>query len=142
MQLPSFSDLRDTTHFIDLQPSFMSTKTDRFAETILTISSPIILEHVREHGEEFGIVSIVKVEISKDRSYADIYISATTNEATLPKKLAPLADRLRHDIGKQVQTYKIPHIRFKRVKNEVVTRNVQDIINEISKQYGLHETDQ
>ena len=59
----------------------MSTKTDRFAETILTMSSPIILEHIREHGEEFGIVSIVKVEISKDRSYADIYVSAATNEA-------------------------------------------------------------
>lgn len=118
----------------------MSTKTDRFAETILTISSQTILEHIREHGEEFGIVSIVRVEISKDRSYADIYVSATANEPLLPKKLAPLADRLRHDIGKQVQTYKIPHIRFKRIKNEVTTRNVQDIINEISKQYGLHET--
>ncbi len=117
----------------------MSTKTDRFAETILTMSSPIILEHIREHGEEFGIVSIVNVEISKDRSYADIYVSATTNEAMLPKKLAPLADKLRHDIGKQVQTYKIPFIRFKRVKNEAVTRNVQDIINELSKQYGLSE---
>lgn len=118
----------------------MSTKTDRFAETILTMSSPIILEYIREHGEEFGIVSIVKVDISKDRSYADVYVSSTTNEAVLPKKLAPLADRLRHDIGKQVQTYKIPRIRFKRVKNETVTRNVQDIINELSKQYGLSET--
>ena len=120
----------------------MSTKTDRFAETILTMSSPILLEHIREHGEEFGIVSIVKVEISKDRSYADIFVSATTNETLLPKKLAPLADRLRHDIGKQVQTYKIPHIRFKRVKNEEVTRSVQDIIQELSKQYGLTETAQ
>ena len=118
----------------------MSTKTDRFAETILAISSPVILEHIRERGEEFGIVSVVKVEITKDRSYADIYISATTNEVLLPKKLAPLADKLRHDIGKQVQTYKIPHIRFKRIKNEAETRNIQDIINEISKQYGLHET--
>ena len=120
----------------------MSTKTDRFAETILTMSSPIILEYIREHGEEFGIVSVVKVEVSKDRTYADIYVSAASNEAVLPKKLAPLADRLRHDIGKQVQTYKIPHIRFKRVKNEVLTRNVQDIINELSKQYGLDKTDE
>lgn len=127
--------------FTNLSTIFMSTKTDRFAETILTMSSPIILEHIREHGEEFGIVSIVKVEISKDRSYADIYVSAATNEAMLPKKLAPLADKLRHDIGKQVQTYKIPHIRFKRVKNETVTRSVQDIINELSKQYGLSEKD-
>lgn len=117
----------------------MSTKTDRFAETILTMSSSVILEHIREHGEEFGIVSVVKVEISKDRSYADIYISATAHEELLPKKLAPLADRLRHDIGKQVQTYKIPHIRFKRLKNEAVTRDVQDIISELSKKYGLSE---
>ncbi len=117
----------------------MSTKTDRFAETILAMSSPVILEFIREHGEEFGIVSIARVEISKDRSYADIFISSTTNEELLPKKLAPLADKLRHDIGKQVQTYKIPHIRFKRIKNETVTRNVQDIISELSKQYGLNE---
>lgn len=119
----------------------MSTKTDRFAETVLTISSPIILEYIREHGEEFGIVSIVKVTISKDRSYADIYVSSTANETLLPKKLAPLADRLRHDIGKQVQTYKIPHIRFKRAKNETTARSIQDIINEISEQYGFHEKD-
>jgi len=118
----------------------MSTKTDRFAETIQTMASPVILEYIREHGEEFGIVSIVRVEISKDRSYADIYISSTNHEAMLPKKLAPLADQLRHDIGKQVHTYKIPNIRFKRVKNETITRNVQDIINELSKQYDLGET--
>lgn len=117
----------------------MSTKTDRFAETILTISSPIILEHIREHAPEFGIVSVVRVDISKDRSYADIYVSAATNESLLPKKLAPLADKLRHDIGKQVQTYKIPYIRFKRVKNEAITQSVQDLINELSKQYGLNE---
>lgn len=122
----------------------MSTKTDRFAETIQTMSSPIILEYIREPFQsgpltDFGIVSVVKVEISKDRSYADIYVSSTLNEALLPKKLAPLADKLRHDIGKQVQTYKIPYIRFKRVKNETVTRNVQDIINELSKQYDLSE---
>jgi hypothetical protein len=47
----------------------MSTKTDRFAETIQTIASPIILEYIREYGEEFGIVSVLKVDISKDRSY-------------------------------------------------------------------------
>ncbi|MDD2916308.1 MAG: ribosome-binding factor A [Candidatus Gracilibacteria bacterium] len=119
----------------------MSTKTDRFAENILEITSPILLEYIREHGEEFGIVSIVKVIISKDRSYADIFVSATSHEDMLPKKLAPLADRLRHDIGRQIQTYKIPQIRFKRIKNEIATRSVQDIINELSKQYGLDGTD-
>lgn len=136
-------------NFIVFQPTPMSTKTDRFAESILAISSPVILEYIREPFQDclrepcegFGIVSVVKVEISKDRSYADIYVSSTANEAMLPKKLAPLADKLRHDIGKQIQTYKIPHIRFKRIKNEAVTRNVQDIINELSAQYGLHETD-
>jgi ribosome-binding factor A len=119
----------------------MSTKSDRFAETILAIASPVILEYVREYAPEFGIVSIVNVEITSDRSYADIFIAAAANEATLPKKLAPLADSLRHEIGKQVHTYKIPHIRFKRIKNQAVVNNVHDIINQLSKQYGLQEAD-
>lgn len=119
----------------------MSTKSDRFAETILTIASPVILEHIRDHAPEFGIVSITDVEITPDRSYADIYVCASANEAGLPKKLAPLADSLRHAIGKQVHTYKIPHIRFKRIKNQAVVNNVHDIINQLSKQYGLQEGD-
>lgn len=119
----------------------MSTKSDRFEETIQTIASPILLEYIREHTEGFGIVSIVNVEITSDRSYADIYVTASTNETLLPKKLAPLADSLRHTIGQQVHTYKIPHIRFKRIKNQAVVNNVQDIISQLSKQYGLQDGD-
>lgn len=120
----------------------MSTQTDRFAETILLISSPIILEHIREHAEEFGIVSIVKVEITKDRSHADIYVSALGDEKVnknLPKTLAPLANVLRREIGVRVQTYKIPRIRFKQIKNQSNIDTVQNIIHELSEQYGLNK---
>lgn len=119
----------------------MSTKTDRLAEMILSLSSPIILEHLREHGEQFGIASITAVEVTKDRSYADIYVSTTSTDGTinLPKFLSVLADDIRREVGKKIQTYKIPQIRFKRTKNQTTVNTVYDIINELSRQYDLHE---
>jgi|GEM_PF-3346287 len=117
----------------------MSTKTDRLAEMILTISSPIILEHLREHGEQFGIASVTEVEVTKDRSYADIYVSTTSTDETinLPKFLSVLADDIRREVGKKIQTYKIPQIRFKRTKNQIAVNSVHDIINELSERYDL-----
>lgn len=119
----------------------MSTKTDRLAEMILSLSSPIILEHLREHGEQFGIASVTGVEVTKDRSYADIYVSTTSTDETinLPKFLSVLADEIRREVGKKIQTYKIPQIRFKRTKNQTAVNSVHDIINELSRQYDLHE---
>lgn len=118
----------------------MSTKTDRFADAIYAIASPIILDYIRENEESFGIVSVLEIEITKDRSYADIFVTSTTNDAGLPKFLAPLAHRIRHDIGQAIDTYKIPAIRFKRQKhNKEAEKSVYDLITELSNQYALRE---
>ena len=116
----------------------MTIKTNRFADTFCTLASPIILDHVREYGEQFGVVSLVKAEITKDRSYADLYVSASKNEDTITKFLAPVAQDIWEAVAANTQTYKIPKIRFKRMKNKEVEHSVQDLITELSKQYDLH----
>ena len=100
----------------------------------------MILDHVRENDTSFGIVSLVQIEITKDRSYADIFVSSTENEEKLPKFLAPLAGEIRHAVGQWVATYKIPAIRFKRMPiNKAAEKSVYDLITELSNQYALHD---
>jgi ribosome-binding factor A len=94
----------------------MSTKTEKLAHIIKEIATPMLLAHAKEFGEEFGIVSVTNVTASPDYSYADIIISSTQNEKMLPKFFAPLATEIRRVIGKQVNTRKIPQIRFKIIK--------------------------
>lgn len=119
----------------------MSTKTDRLADTIIAVSSPIILEHIREHGESFGIASVSGVTVSTDYSYADIHVTSTANEELLPKFLSPIADEIRRAVAKAISLYKTPKIRFRAQKTKANTTDIYSLINEISTQYGLHSND-
>ena len=53
--------------------------------------TPFLLEYANEKSDEFGIVSVVDVKVSKDYSYADFYVSCQRNEHELPKYLARFA---------------------------------------------------
>jgi len=58
----------------------MSAKTEKLAHIIKEIATPILLDFAKEHGEDFGIVSVTGCEVSADYSYADISVSSTKNE--------------------------------------------------------------
>ncbi len=115
----------------------MSAKTEKLAHIIRDLATPILLEHAKEHGEEFWIVSILDIKISSEYSYADISVYSTQNAAWLTKFFAPLATELRALIGRTVNTRKIPAIRFKLPKNQVETNRVYDILRELEGKYDL-----
>jgi ribosome-binding factor A len=64
-------------------------------------------------SETFGIVSVRKVTVSGDLSYADVYVSSTSNSEGLPKALKPLAPKIRASISRGAGVYKSPILRFR-----------------------------
>lgn len=52
----------------------MTIKTDRLSESIRIIATEEILTHSRDYDNTYGIISVLEVIISSDKSYADIMI--------------------------------------------------------------------
>jgi hypothetical protein len=52
----------------------MTIKTDRLSESIRIIATEEILTHSRDYDNTYGIISVLEVTISSDKSYADIMI--------------------------------------------------------------------
>lgn len=100
--------------------------------------TPTILEYASLEMEQFWIVSVIEVKVSKDYSYADFFMSAQKNVELLPKYLAEFAPVLRKKIWKELWARKSPNIRFRVAKNWDPAKDVLSIINEISNQYGLN----
>jgi ribosome-binding factor A len=116
----------------------MNTRTDRIGFIIRDALAPFIIEYVSEKWDEFWIVSIVNVTVTKDYSYADFFVSSTRNTEDLPKYLAKYAWELRSMIGKDLWVRKTPIVRFKVAKNIDTTWDILSIINEMSEKYGLN----
>jgi len=53
-----------------------------------------LIESIRELSIEYGIISISDVQISKDASYMDIYVSSIKNQDQLSKSLSIYAHEL------------------------------------------------
>ena len=52
----------------------MTIKTDRLSESIRILATEEILSHSRDYENNHGIISVLKVIISSDKSYADIMV--------------------------------------------------------------------
>jgi ribosome-binding factor A len=86
------------------------------------------------HDPSFGMVSIVRVELSKDKRYAVIYISSMGEE----EKKKTLVDRLNEDkgifrtaIAKNIRLFKAPEIRFKEDIGIEATLRVAQLLQQI-----------
>lgn len=86
------------------------------------------------HDPSVGMVSIVRVELSKDKRYAVIYISAMGEE----KKKKTLVERLNEDkgifrtaIAKNIRLFKAPEIRFKEDIGIEATLRVAQLLQQI-----------
>ena len=80
---------------------------------IASVVREIIAPALRGCPPACGIVTITRVEVSQDASYATVYISALKE----PKlALASLEERLReiqHQVGKKLQIRLTPRVRFR-----------------------------
>lgn len=119
----------------------MSQKTQKLWYLIIELITPKIIEITQEKMDDFGIVSVVWVEVSSEYSYADIFVTSGKNNQLLPKFLAKYAPMLRSIVSRNIETRKIPALRFRLPKIKEESVNVLDIINEISQKYGFNKED-
>lgn len=119
----------------------MSSKNDKAWYILRETLSPFILEFASNREDEFWIVSVVDVRVSKDYSYADFYITSQTNSKDLPKYLAQFAWEIKSMIGRDLWARKSPNIRFKVATNVNSTWDLLSIINELSNKYGFDKKD-
>ncbi|MGI6270050.1 MAG: 30S ribosome-binding factor RbfA [Candidatus Howiella sp.] len=73
-----------------------------------------------------GLLSIVKVDVSGDLSYAKIYVSAIEGEAATAdsvKGLKNAAGFIRRELGHRLQLRKVPELRF--VADDSIAKSAQ-----------------
>ena len=75
--------------------------------------SSYIFEELEDQEQIFGIITIVKVKISSDISYIDIYVSSLKNSVILTKTLAKHNYNIQKRFNKKINIRKLPRIRFR-----------------------------
>lgn len=90
-------------------------KTDRVAEDIKREIIAIIRDEIKDPRVQGKLLTVVRVEVSGDLSYAKAYISAmegfeTAQEAA--KGLKNAAGYIRREVGQRLRLRKTPEIRF------------------------------
>lgn len=96
----------------------MTIKTDRLKEAIRVIANEKIVEFSREFDHNHGIIALLDVIISPDKSYADLQVFGQGNNKELTKFLAPLAGKIHMKISSDLGLRKTPRIRFRIAKNQ------------------------
>lgn len=117
----------------------MTIKNDRLKDSIAEIARNIIIPFSQEFPHNFGIISLVDVIISADKSYADLMVFSTENTKTLPKFLSPLAGKIHIKTSSDLGLKKTPRIRFKIAKNQAPKKDILATIAELDAQYGLSQ---
>lgn len=117
----------------------MTIHTDRLREAMRAIANEIILDHSRNFEHDHGIIALVDVVLSTDKSYADFMVFGQGDNKELLHFLAPIAKTIHAKISKDLWLRKTPRIRFRVAKNQEPKKNILDIIRELDEQYGLSQ---
>lgn len=117
----------------------MTIKTDRLKDSIRAVAMEFVLNFSREYNHNHGIISVVDVIISPDKSYADICVFGQWDNKELPKFLSPIASDIHKKISRDFSLRKTPRIRFRIAKNQESKKDILTLIKELDEQYGLSE---
>jgi ribosome-binding factor A len=72
-------------------------------------------------------------------SYADIFVQSQEDSQTLPKFLAPLAQKIHAKMGKEIGLRKTPKVRFRVKKEKRNSADILSLIHELDQKYGLSQ---
>lgn len=117
----------------------MTIQTNRLKESIQIIATEIILGFSREYEHDHGIIAVLDVILSPDKSYADIMVYGQGDNKNLVKFLAGTASDIHKKISRDLGLRKTPRIRFRIAKNQESKKDILDTIRELDEQYGLSE---
>lgn len=115
----------------------MTIKSDRLKDAIKTLAYEEIVAFAQSIEHTHGIISLLDVVISSDKSYADLMVFGQGENKELPKFLSPISGRIYLKISKELALRKTPRIRFKVAKNAENKKDILTLIRELDEQYGL-----
>ena len=115
----------------------MTIRTDRLSESIRILATEEILRFSRDYENNHGIISVLEVVISSDKSYADIMVHGQADDKELTQFLAPIAPIIHTRISRELSIRKTPRIRFRVAKNTNAKADILSIIHQLDIQYGL-----
>lgn len=107
-------------------------KHKKFENTARKIISECFLQDIDLDMARYGLVNISDIQMSSDRSYLDIYLSCFHNQQWLTKYMSEYAHIIQKKLGTQMQTYKIPKVRFRYDDSGEIGQNIQNTINTLN----------
>ena len=90
-------------------------RTERLGQQIQEMIGGLILEGKIKDPRVTSFVSITRVNVSRDFSYADVYVSHINESANIERNAAGLqsaAGFIQSQLGAALHIRKIPHLRF------------------------------
>lgn len=100
------------------------------------------INNLRDPRVQNKIISATRVELSRDKSYADIYVSVLGGEMDeIIEVLTKAKGFFKSLIARNIRMYKVPEIRFHKDKGIEESIKIQKLLNEISKDENTGESD-
>ncbi len=114
---------------------------DRTGEDILR-ELTAILRTVKDPRVSGGLLTIVRVDVTRDLSYATVFVSSmngleAANEAV--KGLKSAAGYMRRELGRALQLRHTPELRFQADDSIEYSANIAATINRIKKEENAHD---
>ena len=95
------------------------------------VISSYFAEYLKEIESDFWLINIVKIKISSDLSYLDIFVSSFKNSDILCKTLANYAQDITKALNKEIKIYKMPKVRFRYDNSWEISQNIIQTINNL-----------
>lgn len=107
-------------------------RTDRIEEEIKKIVSRLIDQELKD-PRLTGLISVTKVEVSKDLKYCKVYVSmlASKDETAAMEALKSSAGFVRREVGANVRMFATPEIKFELDNSMEYGAHIQNIIKEL-----------
>ncbi|WP_129408477.1 30S ribosome-binding factor RbfA [Marinitoga lauensis] len=92
------------------------------------------ISNLRDPRIQNKIISATRVELSRDKSYADVYVSVLNGDIDeIINVLTKAKGFFKNVISKNIRMYKIPEIRFHKDLGIEESIKIHKLLNEISK---------
>lgn len=89
----------------------MSDRTKKLANLIQHEIAPILFQEVDER--HFGLITIKKVDVSRDISIAKVWVSCMQNAQDFDKEIAKHVYKIQQNLNKYMHSKKVPKLIFK-----------------------------
>lgn len=118
-------------------------RTDRIEEEIKKIVSVIIDRELKDPRLN-GLISVTKVNVSKDLKYCKIFVSmlGTKDTAAAMQALESGAGYVRREVGSKVRMHSTPEIKFELDDSMEYGAHIQNIINGLDIKHDEEDIDE